>query len=170
MMILKDAPDGGELPSRLLLPRIPLSTMNWLGAFGQAVWERHQKCHALLLLANPIRQSWSVTVPPQSPREDGVSWRVANVVPHGEVDPGTHLVAGSFQMCRAAVPEDALDLVPPGDGLHLIHPVTVQPGGLWSFLRVAGQLDQYRPEDLIVDDQRVHIEQVMKLLNLDVND
>ena len=71
-VVLPDPGDGTSLKP-FDFPYLPYSTLNWLGALGQRVWNEHRKCCALLLLINPERRCWGVTCPPQKPRRDGVS-------------------------------------------------------------------------------------------------
>ena len=156
----------GDEPSRFLLPPLPSSTLNWLGRFAETVWQQHQKCCALLLLVNPERRSWGLTVPPQSSRRDGVSWQLADAVPKGEVDPDKLLVGGTFQTTALSTPDEAADIIPPTDGLHLVQPVNIELGGSWVYLRVAGRLDTPHPEALVTDDWGARIHEVMRYLNL----
>ena len=50
--------DGNDRP-RFLMPPLPFSTLNWLGAFGETVWHQHQRCCALTcpLKLGPIPDS-----------------------------------------------------------------------------------------------------------------
>jgi hypothetical protein len=157
--------DDNDRP-RFLMPPLPFSTLYWLGTFGETVWQQHERCCALLLLLNTEFRSWGLTAPPQSPRRDGVSWRLADAVPHGEVDPEQLFVAGSFQTTRLTSPDEAQSLVPCHDGLHLVHSVEAEEAGAWCYLRVAGKLDTPHPETLIFDDYGARIYEVMRYLNL----
>lgn len=151
----------------LILPQLPGSLTTWLGGFGLTVWERHRRCALLLLLINPDRMSWGVTVPPQSGRQDGVSWQVADTLPHSDMLPDPMMVGGSFQTTRLRSPDDAADIVPPTDGVHLVQPVSGRLNGCWIYLRIGGELDTTFLEDVIIDDWQVRVEEVMQYLDLE---
>lgn len=158
-------PEGDEV-LRFDLPSLPVSTLNWLGALGDRVWQQHKVCCSLLLLINPVRHCWGVTVPPQNPRPDGVSWQMTDAVPMGNTANTPVHVGGTFQMAPATDPEQVLDLIPKTDGLHLVHPVGMKPAGVWMFVRVEGELSLQNPSDLVFDDWGVRIAEVMRVLNL----
>lgn len=82
-MVVLPPDDEHTTEETFALPHLPWSTMNWLGALGGRIWEQHEVCCALLLLINPARQCWGITVPPQKPREDGAWWQLSDAVPMG---------------------------------------------------------------------------------------
>lgn len=165
-LILPSTGKGNDRSALAPLPHFPFSTLSWLGAFGQTVWQQHEVCTALLLLVNPERMCWGITAPVQTPRRDGVSWRLADAVPKGDLDPSRLFVGGSFQTSILTSLDDAADLVPATDGLHLISPVNIKPAGTWCFLRVGGQLDAIDPQTMVTDDWGLRIAEVMRYLNL----
>jgi len=161
-------PREGEGPENVPFPfpHLPLSTINWLGALGGRIWDQHEVCCALLLLINPARRCWGVTVPPQKPRTDGVSWQMADAVPMGNMPETQLYIGGTYQMARADDPEQAISLTPQADGLHFVHAVDIEPAGAWSFLRVEGQLSVCYPEEVVFDDWGARIDEVMRVLGL----
>ncbi|MGB1125727.1 MAG: hypothetical protein ACPG4Q_11015 [Phycisphaeraceae bacterium] len=173
---LKSSPDGPMvvLPNEegqrcyepFAFPPLPWSTMNWLGTLSDKIWNQHQVCCALLLLLNPERRCWGVTVPRQESRRDGVSWQLEDFVPNGNTPDTPRHAGGSFQMSVADDPEQAMSLVPQTDGLHLVHPVGMEPAGVWMFLRVEGELTLENPNDIVVDDWSVRCTDVMRVLGL----
>lgn len=150
-----------------ILPHLPSSMMAWLGCFGKTVWERHRCCCALLLMLSPDNQSWSVTAPPQSAREDGVSWQNADAVPEDLALPGHVIVGGSFQTTRLTSPDEAESLVALTDGVHLIHPLNGPMNGCWVYLRIAGELDVDFLNGVVFDDFQSKVEAVMQFMGFD---
>ena len=147
-------------------PHLPYSTLNWLGALGQRVWNEHSMCCALLLLINPERRCWGVTTPPQKPRRDGVSWQMTEASPVGEDPQAPLYVGGTFQMAQVDKPEQAVGLVPEIDGLHLVHAVNVFPAGVWTFLRMEGKLSLRYADEVIYNDWDARINEVIRVLGL----
>lgn len=165
MVVLPEG-DGQPAQEPFVFPHLPWSTMNWLGALGDRVWDQHEVCCALLLLINPARRCWGVTCPPQQPREDGVSWQMTDAVPMGNNPETPRHIGGTFQMARADSPEQVLELIPTCDGLHLIHPVGMELAGAWSFLRVQGQLSLRNSEEIVFDDWGMRMDEVIRVLGL----
>lgn len=165
-MVVLPEEEGLTSHEQFAFPSLPWSTMNWLGTLGNRIWNEHRVCCALLLLINPERRCLGITVPPQLPREDGVSWQMSDGVPHGNTVETPRHVGGSFQMAVVDNPDQALSLVPQADGLHLIHAVGHEPAGLWMFLRVQGELTLENPCDIVFDDWGARCSAVMKVLGL----
>lgn len=161
-------PDAGEGTTQepFDFPNLPYSTLNWLGALGQRVWNEHRKCCALLLLINPQRRCWGVTTPPQKPRRDGVSWQMTEATPVGDHSGEPLYVGGTFQMAQVEKPEQAVGLVPEIDGLHLVHAVDVFPTGAWTFLRMEGRLSLRYADEVIYNDWDARINDVIRVLGL----
>lgn len=96
-------PEGDDV-LRFDLPALPVSTLTWLGALGDSIWEEHKVCCSLLLLINHNRHCWGVTVLPQNPRPDCVSWQMADAVPMSNTANIPIHVGGTFYMAPATDP------------------------------------------------------------------
>lgn len=131
-------PEGEEQPNQksFPFPPLPWSTMNWLGALGGSVWNQHEMCCALLLLINPDRRCWGCTLPPQTPRKDGVRWQMSDAVAMGNTPDTPRHIGGTYQMAQVQHPDEALSLVPEIDGLHIIHPTGMEPAGAYPSNRL----------------------------------
>ena len=165
-LVILPEEEGLPSPEPFAFPPMPWSTLIWLGTLGGSIWDQHKVCCSLLLLLNPQRRCWGITVPPQKPRREGVSWQMTDTVPMGNTPDTPHHIGGTFQMAQADNPEQVLDLVPKVDGLHLVHRAGAEQAGAWMFLRVEGELALQNPNDIIVDDWGSRIAEVMRVLDL----
>ena len=147
-------------------PLFPCSTLNWLGALSGTIWNQHEVCCALLLLIDPTRRRWGITAPPQQPPPDGVNWKLTDYLSRDNTSEMPRHVGGTYQMAVADDPEQALELILQADGLHLVHPVGMEPAGAWMFLRVEGELTLQNPSDIVFDDWSARFTDVMRLIGL----
>ena len=165
-VVVPDLESESDGVLRFDFPPLPASTLNWLGALGVNIWAQHELCCALLLLLNPERRCWSVTVPPQKLQTDGVSWQMTDAVAMDHTPKTPLFIGGTYQMAQADDPDQVVSLIPQTDGLHLVHAVGRQPAGAWAFLRVGGELSLRYPGDIIFDDMAARTAEVMRVLGL----
>ena len=166
-MVILPEEEGQPSYEPFSFPPLPWSTMNWMGTLGDKIWDQHEVCCALLLLLNPERRCWGLTVPRQQSRRDGASWQLEDSVPYGNTSEMPRYVGGSFQMAVVDNPEQALGLIPHADGLHLVHTIHQEPAGVGMFLRVEDELTLQNPNDIVVDDWSARCTDVMRALGLD---
>jgi hypothetical protein len=137
------------------LPFFPVSQSAWLTCLADLFYARHQRMIASFLVLNLSSQEWTMPLlPTQQCRIDGVSFSLhANDL---TILPSTCRVGGSFQMAHAPMPADAIPLVPPFDGLHIVYSLDSQRTK-HCFLRAKGALTPVLPESVIIDDWRRYL-------------
>lgn len=139
-------------------PFFPLSQSCWLTGLAEMFRQRHQRCLAALLVLQLESQQWTTPLlPTQRCSKDGASFRLLPS-DYSELAP-TCRVAGSFQSARFAGVSDLRALVPPFDGLHLVHCWSGSGFSKSYFLRIAGTLHDVLPEQVMFDDWRAFLHQ-----------
>jgi hypothetical protein len=141
-----DRPDAATVP----LCQIPKSLADSLTTACLWFWRRHHRCVGIVLLLDPVRQSWTAVIPAQRSSADSACWSAARRDIPG-TDPDT-AIAGSFQSRVLAPGEELADCPPPHDGVHIVMSVGGETVGLAAFLRCGGVTRPVPPQDVLFDD------------------
>lgn len=146
-----------------VLPPIPDCIVEFASTLGDLQFHRHRRCLAVLLLLETTRAQWVARLPRQVCGRTGSCWSTSE-------DLGIHsteVLAGTFQVRTDLGPDEVLHAVPPIDGVHLVQvPHPDQPRGLWSFLRVGGEVRPVVLSDVSFDENETALAAAMPRLTL----
>jgi hypothetical protein len=143
------------------LPRLPLSLVHWCQALCRLHLSRRRSRLIVLLLLDRHTGRWQPMVPTQSG-----SWRSARLsIRPSDFDPvaPTLLIAGSFQTAGGSGLVTAHGLVPPFDGLHVVH----DRCSTWIFIRRSGEAALADPSSITLDDLRQCLDDAVNRLLVD---
>lgn len=147
------------------LPQLPMTQLVWLGHLADGFHKRHGRCLCMALMLDVCRRSWAMAeVPTQTCGTDGVrwSWRAEDFENRG---PNT-LVGGSYQLAVPHSIEEAISLVPPTDGVHIVNAKGEEPF-LHAFVHVDGQTLAIDVRKFVFDDVTAALATNAERLTLD---
>jgi hypothetical protein len=138
-------------PQAFALPRLPASLLQWLSNLADAHRHRSGRCLAALLLLDPREPGWlQPEIPSQICYPDAVRWSLCLEDLANRSD--NPLIAGSYQAVPVANLDEALAIIPPFDGLHVIQSSSETPPHAYLFCRCNGQNRLADPATLIDND------------------
>ena len=132
------------------VPRFPSSQLIWLDHLSTVFFEKHRRCLCVALMLDQSGRGWGrPEVPTQRCGADGAhwTWQADDFSGRGP----TMLVGGSYQAAVLRDINEAISLVPPSDGVHLIGVKAPRPG-IHAFIHADGQTVAVDARKLVVDD------------------
>ena len=139
-----------------LLPRFPLTQVNWLTRVSAVFLKTHQRCMVASLMLNPRHEHWvEPQIIPQRCGRDGATWT------HRDGDYAhrskQHRIGGTYQSANVQSLTEALSLVPQFDGIHMVS-VRNDPSELYVFVHYETDVHVLDFNRFFIDDVEAELE------------
>jgi hypothetical protein len=129
---------------------------------AEGIWQRHQRCLGMVLLARLADRRIGFYVPRQRVAWDAASWTLAAPDVPNE-DRGIRAI-GTLQSRLLGPGEEPIDAVPPLPGVHAVAVIKGPARELWTFLRDTEGTRLISPGLFIAEEREAELAEILPRL------